>query len=88
MKKHLSVFSLYIRASLVPMIILLFVTALSQSAMFAFQLMQYINSSHPDNGGYIIGLESLIDRTLVPHTALAALVILTIILAVQGTSFL
>ncbi len=87
MKKHLSVFSLYIRASLVPMILLLLVTSVIQGGMFFYELKPYMNITHPGDGAYILGLETIFSRTLIPHTALVSVILLTILLAIQGTAF-
>ena len=87
MKKHLSVFGLFVRASLVPMIILFLLTAAVQAGMFFFELLPYFDAIHPDDGGYIPGLETIFSRTFIPHTALAALILLTALLCVQGSAF-
>lgn len=87
MKKHLSVFGLFVRASLVPMIVLFTVTAAVQTGMFYTRLIPYLGAIHPDDGGYILGLESLFGRTYIPHTALVSLILLTVLLALQGTAF-
>ena len=80
MKKHISVFGLYARASLVPMMILILLSSALQTAMFASRL----NFIH---GGSAKGIEKHIGDTPIPLAAGITLLLFALILCVQGTSF-
>lgn len=87
MKKHISVFTLYIRATLVPMLILFVITAVVQVFMFRSELNDVLEIAASRTGESVYGLESVFGWTSIPIVSAVALVLLTIILFIHGTSF-
>ena len=85
MKKHLSVFGLFARASLVPMLILLLLSAGVQTVLFAAEL-NYVRIPLL-TGESVKGIEELIGDTAIPLTAGISLLLFALLLCVQGTSF-
>lgn len=84
-RKHLSVFSLYIRATLLPMLLLLLLSLGACALLFLWQLRDLLESAA--SSGASIGLESLFDQTAIPWVMAVALVLLTVLLCIQGSAF-
>jgi len=84
-RKHLSVFSLYIRATLLPMLLLLLLSMGACALLFMWQLRDFFISTASSVPS--IGLESLMDQTVLPWIVAVALLLLTVLLCIQGSAF-
>ncbi len=84
-RKHLSVFCLYIRATLLPMLLLLLLSLGGCALLFHWQLRDLLERTA--SSGTSIGLESLFDQTAIPWVVAATLVLLTLLLCIPGSAF-
>lgn len=89
MKKHLSVFMLYIRATFLPALLLIFLTAGVSAVLFAKPILEEIRFSAPGSthGVEILGLETVFGRTAIPVICTVSLILLTVLLIIPGTAF-
>lgn len=89
MKKHLSVFMLYIRSTFVPALLVILLTAGVSAVLFAAEILPEIRYSAPGSGHgvEIYGLETVFGNTVIPWIFAASAVLLTILLCIPGTSF-
>lgn len=87
MKKHISVFMLCIRATLLPMLLVLILASVIQTVMFSGELENVIAISQSRTGESVYGLESVFGWTSIPLVSAAALILLTVILYIPGTAF-
>lgn len=87
MKKHISVFTLYIRATLLPMLILFIIMSAVQVFIFWQELEVVLEIAASNTGESVYGLESVFGWTSIPVVSYISLILLTILLYITGTSF-
>ncbi len=87
MKKHISVFTLYIRSTLIPVLLLFIITSAIQIFMFGQELKTVLEIAASNTGESVYGLESVFGRTSIPVVSLISLILLAILLFIPGTSF-
>lgn len=80
---------LYIRATFVPALVLILLTAVVSAVLFAVKITPEIRYSaeSSDYAAEIYGLETVFGHTIIPWIFAASAVLLTVLLCIPGTSF-
>lgn len=86
MKKHITVFMLYIRSSFIPALVLILLSAAVCAGMFYFTFDE-LSGQQPVPGEYVPGIETSFGKVTVPAVSAVTLVLLTVLLCIPGTSF-